>query len=309
MRISDDVLALTKTQNGLITRAQAMDLGMSPEAIRHALGRDGGWQRITRGVYATFTGPIQLRHQVHAAVLYAGPDAVVTGAEACQAYGLRYVPDGGLPVILVPNAVQRVSVSIARIRRVRVMPERRTIDGIPVAVPERAALDACFGQRSLRTVRALLCEAVQRGLALPATISAQLGRARWEGAGLIRTALADLEAGCRSAPECELRDLIRRSTTLVEPLWNKPLPELNDGSLFPDACWQDARVVVEIDSAEWHRFGDRVEQTERRRARYAALGWTVLPISPRRLRQEPDAVLAEIESAVREGLARHKRAA
>ena len=48
--------------------------------------------------------------------------------------------------------------------------------------------------------------------------------------------------------------------------------------LHPDACLARARLVVEMNSIEWHRLGDRVEATERRRARYAALGWTVLPV-------------------------------
>jgi hypothetical protein len=56
--------------------------------------------------------------------------------------------------------------------------------------------------------------------------------------------------------------------------------------------------VIEIDSVEWHRFGETPEMTERRHARLAARGWTVLPVSPRRIREEPVAVLGEIEAAI-----------
>lgn len=156
---------------------------------------------------------------------------------------------------------------------------------------------------SLQDIRALLCEAVQKGLTTPERLTAALHKARWKGAKLVRRVLNDLVAGCRSAPECELRDLIRPSSILSEPLWNHLLPRTRP-PLRPDACWPDAHVIVEIDSAEWHRFGERVEQTERRRARYAALGWTVLPVSPRRLREEPHAVLREIEDAVTAGRTR-----
>jgi hypothetical protein len=183
------------------------------------------------------------------------------------------------------------------------MPETRFVGGIPTAAPERAVLDACRGLTSLRDIRALLCEAVQRGLTTPVRLLSALHQARWQGSKAIRRALADLAAGCRSAPECELRDLVRRSHTLAEPRWNQPLPDV-EPPIRPDACWQDARVVDEIDSAEWHRFGDRVEETERRRSRLASLGWTVVPVSPRRLREEPETVLKEIEAAVRAGYAR-----
>lgn len=112
-----------------------------------------------------------------------------------------------------------------------------------------------------------------------------------------RQAIDDVVAGCRSAPECELRDLIRTSTVLDEPVWNQPLPD--DESLVPDGYYRAVLLALEVDSAEHHGFGDGPELTEQRRARYASLGWRVLPLSPRRIRQEPRAVLAEIETAYR----------
>jgi hypothetical protein len=61
--------------------------------------------------------------------------------------------------------------------------------------------------------------------------------------------VADLVAGCRSAPECELRDLVRTSTTLLEPVWNQPLPGADD--LIPDGYMRDspAAVLAEIEAA------------------------------------------------------------
>ncbi|NED97023.1 hypothetical protein G1H11_17100 [Phytoactinopolyspora alkaliphila] len=237
---------------------------------------------------------------------------MVSGASACRAYGIRYIPDHAESIILVPDSVRRVSATSIRMRRVSLLPEARMVGGIPTAPPERAVIDTCRGMTSLQDVRAVLCEAAQRGLTTPERLICTLGAARWKGSTLVRRALDDLAAGCRSAPECELRDLVRRSRFLDEPRWNQVLPHHahspgdvgSDPSMRPDACWPNAWVVVEIDSAEWHRYGDRVEQTERRRARYAALGWTVLPVSPRRLREEPDAVLREIEAAVAAVLAR-----
>ncbi|WP_166355182.1 type IV toxin-antitoxin system AbiEi family antitoxin domain-containing protein [Phytoactinopolyspora limicola] len=307
MTVADQIAAIARTQDALVTRGQALAAGMSKAALRHTLER-GRWQRVARGVYATFSGPLQARHRLRAALLYAGPDAVVSGADACRAYGLRYVPAAAIATVLVPNSVQRAATSFAHVRRVRRLPGRRNVlGGLPVAPPERAVVDTCIRLTSLQDIRALICEAVQKGLTSPDALRSALGGARWRGAREIRIALDDVTAGCRSAPECELRDLVRQSSVLDEPRWNVPLPGVTDGTLIPDACWPDARVVVEIDSAEWHRYGDRVEHTEQRRARYAALGWTVVPISPRRLRSEPAAVLAQIEAAVQVGITRRAR--
>ncbi|WP_147375340.1 hypothetical protein [Jiangella rhizosphaerae] len=270
------------------------------------LGPGRRWQRLARGVYATFTGALGLRHQTRAALLHAGPSAMVTGGHACRAYGMRYVSSDAPLVVLVPWTTQPGPLRFALMRRVRKPPTPRIVGGFPVAPPERSVLDACVGARSLRTVRALLCEAVQTGLTTPERLAAELAGAQWDAARLARRALDDVRAGCRSAPECELRDVVAASSVIEEPAWNRPLHDTGGRPLIPDACWHEARVVVEIDSAEWHRLGDLVERTEQRRARYAASGWVVVPVSPRRLREEPAVVLAEIEAAVLAG--RRRRA-
>jgi very-short-patch-repair endonuclease len=78
-------------------------------------------------------------------------------------------------------------------------------------------------------------------------------------------------------------------------VWNQPLPGADD--LIPDGYIEEVRLVLEVESMEHHQFGDAPERTERRRARLASLGWRVYPVSPRRLRESPAAVLAEIEAA------------
>ncbi|NED98554.1 hypothetical protein [Phytoactinopolyspora halotolerans] len=159
---------------------------------------------------------------------------------------------------------------------------------------------ACRGGRShaadaLRNVRALMCEAVQRDACTVDGLRRALDQAGRRHTALARRVLDDLDIGCRSAPECELRDLIRTSSILPEPLWNRPLPGAR--GIYPDACWPEARLVIEVDSRSFHGFGDAPGRTERRRAEYARLGWRVLPVTPQRIRQDPAGLLAEIEAA------------
>lgn len=148
---------------------------------------------------------------------------------------------------------------------------------------------------ALRNVRALMCEVVQRRLTSVSALRDEVAAAPRRGAALARQAMRDVEAGCRSAPECELRDLVRTSRVLPEPRWNRVLP--GQRGIYPDACWRDARLVAEVDSRSYHGFGDAPRRTEERRARYAALGWRVLPVAPARLRTEPHVVLGELEAA------------
>jgi hypothetical protein len=186
---------------------------------------------------------------------------------------------------------------------------------LPMAPPARAVIDAVRfrilhdshdGQpwrshQLLRDTRALLCEVVQRRQCSVADLVAELEAAPRAGTATIRTALDDVRAGCRSAPECDLRDLIRSCQALPEPRWNQPLPD--DPTLIPDACWPEAKLVVEVDSVEWHQFGEAPDATARRHARYAALGWRVFPMSPYRLRNDAANVRRELLAAYRSGLA------
>lgn len=306
----ESIAKLTQTQDQLITRGQARENGIGRHAIDRAL-QTGRWQQIHRGVYATFSGELQRRHIIRAGLLYAGEDAVVTGAAACSAYGLRYVPTTQI-VILVPAAVRREPMRGVEFRRTRVLPVPRSVHSIPCAPPERAVLDACRGDTSLDAIRAILCEVVRRGLTTPDRLMDVARRVRRNGP-LVRRALEDVDVGCRSNPECEVRDLIRTSVIIPEPQWNQPISVGNTeghevaGLLIPKAHWKQARLAMEIDSAERHHFDDGPEATERRRSRYAALGWRVTPVSPRRVRDDSIAVLRELEAAYVSGLTAETR--
>jgi hypothetical protein len=300
MDLPAELRELALNQDGLITRQQALARGMTDAAIRHALDDDGSWRRVVWDVYATFTGALLERHYIRAALLYAGDEAMLTGTHACRGYGMEYLPHVGTPVLLVPAHVKRAKIEVARIVRVGQPPAARTVNGIPCAPPERAALDAVRKVGSLRQARASLCEVVQRRLTTIDRLVDELSKVDLRGMGYARMALADVQAGCRSAPECELRDLMLTSAVIPAAVWNEPLPTAPE--LIPDAYIEEARLVLEVESVQWHRFGDGPEVTERRRARYASLGLRVLPISPQRIRDEPNALLAEIEAAVRVGL-------
>jgi very-short-patch-repair endonuclease len=188
---------------------------------------------------------------------------------------------------------------------------------IPMTPLARAAIDAArFRHQALldgagklkrpvqrklvQDTRALLCEAVQRRRVNDSDLVAELDRGPRAHSAAVRRAMLDIIAGCRSAPECELRDVVRRSRILPEPRWNRQLP--GQAGIYPDACWPAARLVVEVDSKEWHRFGAGVERTERRQALYAELGWRVVSVSPYRIRAEPDAVRLQLERAYLTGL-------
>jgi very-short-patch-repair endonuclease len=78
---------------------------------------------------------------------------------------------------------------------------------------------------------------------------------------------------------------------------------LPDGrSVFLDAAYREARVVVELDGARFHH-GRRARQRDMRRdSALAAVGWLVLRFSCERLTQDPAGCRADIEAVVRRRL-------
>ncbi|WP_166349084.1 type IV toxin-antitoxin system AbiEi family antitoxin domain-containing protein [Phytoactinopolyspora limicola] len=331
--MDDDLKHLATTQLDLITHTQALQSGMTPSAIRHKL-RSKRWTRILPGVYAIFNGQLTPAHHVYAASMYGGTSARITGARACQLLGLRYVPDdegvqllarpedrrpqAGFVRIIVttrlpgyqlwrPSPAEASAfvkpVRVASVARA-VMDTSRTVGLITArTIPRRAngqpiltvpGADVAY-RKALQDVRALTCEAIQRGLTTVDALADELEHGPRRGSALARRAVDDVSAGCRSAPECELRDLIASSEILPTPTYNGPLPGLPN--LVPDAYFSIRRLIVEVDSVEWHRFGDMYEKTEQRRALLASHGWLVIPVSPQRLRACPHDVLAEIEAA------------
>ena len=68
---------LLSAQAGVLTRAQARQCGITDRRIETAL-RSGRWQRPHTGVNVAFSGPLPRPAQLWAAVLRAGPDAVLS---------------------------------------------------------------------------------------------------------------------------------------------------------------------------------------------------------------------------------------
>lgn len=67
-----------------------------------------------------------------------------------------------------------------------------------------------------------------------------------------------------------------------------------------DFAWPEQRVAVEVNGGRYAFGGGRHASDEdyEKLRRAAALGWRVLPVSPRELRARPDAVLADLRAAL-----------
>jgi hypothetical protein len=259
---------------------------------------------VLPGVYAVSAGPLTRRQQLAAALLYCGPQAQLTGATVLELRCLRYSPADARVHVLLPMSRQALAVDYVVVRRTLYLPTPHHVEGLPVTPAARAAVDACRELTSVHDATAVLAEAVQRRLCTLSQLVAELELGPSAGSAVPRRALLRLGAGSASAPEADALELLSVSLVLPPPLVNHRL-FLGDGFVAEaDLCWPQARLIVEIDSVEHHGFGPDAERTSRRRAALVAGGWTVLSISPARLRLDPAGVLRDIEAAYLAGLQR-----
>lgn len=234
-----------------------------------------------------------------AALLLAGPDALLTGTDALHALGMRRTPEPAGPVhVLVPAGRQRTTHGLVLIERTTRLPTPATTGRWPCAPLPRAVLDAARRWSDRDVVRASIAEVVQRGHATPAHLYAELRAGSDRGASLVRSVLEEVGSGIRSAAEGSARQLLLRSPLLRPALWN---PRLYDGRgrlvAVPDAWLDDVGLAWEIDSYEWHLSPADYESTLIRRSMMTAHGIVVVHHSPRRIRTDPRGVFDELVGA------------
>ena len=274
---------------------------MTRGTIEYRLRPDGPWRQILPGVYLTVTGSVSQEQRETAALLYAGPRSVITGAVAVRRHNLRCA---GLNIldVLVPADTHRKSTGFVQIQRTTRMPETLYTTGpLRFTSPARAVADAARGMTRFSDVQALVCEAVQRGRCTLEELVQELDQGPSSGRRWYRMALAEVSEGIRSAAEAQLKNLIDRSD-LERPVYNADLYTL-DGIFLgrPDAWFESAGVAGEVDSREYHMGAKDYEETTRRHNRMEAAGIHVLHWLPSTIRAEPHRVLADLRSAIAAG--------
>jgi hypothetical protein len=96
-KIPPAVREIIAGQAGVISRQQGLRAGLAGSTIRSKV-QHGLWQQVHLGVYAAFTGRIEWEAQIWAAVLYAGPGALLSHETAAE---ILMLTDRRHPVIQV----------------------------------------------------------------------------------------------------------------------------------------------------------------------------------------------------------------
>lgn len=285
------------SRHGAITVATLAELGIPPSTAYRRCVPNGPWQRPLPGIVVLHNATPTRRQLIEAALLYAGPGAIVTGLDSCRLHGLTRVPDEPSVHVLLPADRKVISSAYVIIERTTRLPEPVLRDGLPLAPLVRSVLDACRRLRAFDPVSALLTEAVQRRRLHPERLRHELDQGSQRGTSVPREVLRDILCGARSVAEIDAMRVWER-TGLAPLMWNCELFDV-DGQFIacPDGWCPEACLAWEIDSYDFHFGRGDYARTLERNTTYAAHGIVVVQTLPSRLRNEPDAVVAELVAA------------
>jgi hypothetical protein len=281
---------------GVIAVRTLVALGLDETTVYRRCRFGGPWRRLLPGIIVLHNGTPTRREREIAALLYGGPDAVLTGTAACRHLGLRRLPEDETVHVLVPDHRQVRSAEFVVVERTTRMPRALERDGLACAPLVRAVLDAARRRRNPTSISALLAEPVQRRMVLVEQLEEELEAGCRRGTAAPRAVLRAVQAGVRSAAEFEAREWwvarelppARFDVRLLRP----------DGRFLAlvDAYVEEVGLVWEVDSVEEHfATPDQVEATARRQRLLRDVGLVVVSNRPSQVRDDPDGVERDLD--------------
>lgn len=281
---------LATRQHGVVARFQLRELGFGDEAIKTRLAY-GWFAHIHEEVYAVGYSRLNPRSYWWAAVLAYGPGTVLSHRSAAVLWGLRRRRTGPVHVnaFLGRQGIRRRSG--IWLHRCKLQAEETTShEGIPVTRVARTLFDlaevvpwdhlkkAAEEADRLNLLRLRELEEV-----------CERGRGR-RALRPVRHLIAELR------PPDEGRSPLETRFAAFVHVHNLPTPFQNVEVLGHevDALWPAAKLIVELDSWEYHGHRSAFERDRARDPKLMIAGYRTIRVTHRRLDREAEQLVAEI---------------
>lgn len=265
-------------QFGVITRAQALDAGLTPRQIQRLLG-NGTWRRLLPTTYALAAAEPSLWHRAAAAACWAGSGGAVSHETACA---LRRMANARRSPIEISSTKNRRAPEVV-VHLVGPWGRGDIVfqNGIPVTSIERTLVDMAARELAPR-MEELIDEALRRSLTtagrLDLYVRANCGSGR-RGPAALRALLPRYQEGGKVAEsilETRIRQLLEHAP-LPKPVQQYEVHR--DGRFVArvDFAWPIAKVAVEAVGRAYHE--GRWERDLARANSLTKLGWVVIYVT------------------------------
>jgi hypothetical protein len=288
---------LAHRQHGVVARRQLVERDVGDRAIHLRLAR-GTLIPLHRGVYAFGHRRLTLEGRWLAAVLAAGPGAVLSHRDAAALHGMRKAPGSRkVTVTATTNACSTPALWVHARRRLTAE-EVTTVRGIPATSPARTLVDIA-GMLTAAQLAATLGEADRKGLLDVAAVERALRRTKGRHGQGHRRLLAALDAHRQHGATLLLSELEERFLDLVlDAGLPRPLLNVVVAGVRVDTLWPEQRLVVELDGWAHHRERAAAAWDREKTNRLQLAGYDVLRFMHGDLVGEPGRVAAAIRAAM-----------
>jgi very-short-patch-repair endonuclease len=294
VQVTELMFHLAARQKGLVTRAQLLRGGVSPEAVDYAVA-EGRLVVLYRGVYQA--GPVlEPWGRELAAVLACRYGALLSHGTAAVLWSLLAPSAGGRIHVTVTGAPRgrHAGIQIHRLGSPLPPADCTVRHGVPVTSPARTLLDLAATVGSAELQRAFESALQDRLVTMGALQDLLARNRRRRGAGRLAALLpaaGDAQV-TRSHMERAFLQLVRR--------YGLPAPATNVGvrGFVVDCYWQDAGLVVELDGYRVHGTRPAFEADRRRNAALLAAGLRVLRLSWRQIDETPERTMVQVGQAL-----------
>ena len=289
---------LAGNQCGVISRSQALRAGLTTDMIKFRL-RSGRWHLMHRGVYATFTGVPGRGARLWAAVLAAGPGAMLSYQTAAELHGL--VDKASNPIhVTVPHerhVLAADGVSLHRSGRAVEAVQAHTYP--PRTRVEETVLDLTQSAKTFDDVCGWVTRAIARELTdetrLHAAMSART-KLRWRAD--LRELVAAAASGDHSVLEFRYHRDVERAHGLPESARQVPFTGPGGRRGRRDRVYDEYGVVVELDGRLAHQPENQGKDKTRDNAA-AADGKQTLRYGWSQVKWQPCETAAEVARVLR----------
>lgn len=237
----------------VIARRQSTDAGIATYTMRNRV-RDGRWQRLQRGVYAAFSGEPTREAILWAALLRAGPGAVLSHQTAAERHGLIDKPSPVITITVpasrhpahekIPGVIIHRSDAILRTRHPAMLP--------PCTRVEDTVLDLIQVAPSFDDAYAWICRAIGRRRTTADRIRQAIdGRKKMRWRRELMLALGDADHGALSVLEYRYVRRVERPHGLPVARRQAQVRQ-RTGNRYLDNLYEEYGVCVELDGTAAH---------------------------------------------------------
>lgn len=261
-------------QAGIITRAQALDCGLTARQIEHRLSTRE-WLVAFTGVYRLHASVPLPETRMWAATLWLGPSLLLADEGAAWWWGA--VPEPPSTWTFVGHSRRRPPADVRVVDAFVDPQDRWRHRGVPVLSRPWAVLRAAGARERARAGSgiALIDHAKQTRAVRQVDLQRAFDRhpGCW-GSSTLRTLLARTGDGAHSELERLAVSLLRRAG--IGGFRPNLLVRLRDGgSVEIDLAFPDRRIAIELDGYAFHSGATAFRRDLRRLNRLMADGWTV----------------------------------